>query len=177
MRVRSELNEAEPAPNRDVKKADAPIGGIHRSQDMEIGWYPEGFLRVRQLSLDADVPFVCLQERYEFAKDPCYIAPIELVDEKQKLPVRLLPGRFARLNKDAVAKFKAPVTIGTVPLNEVLVPERRMERHLPYAVLAPVGLPPRGQFERRTCLAGAGWPIQHDVLPLQQKSGNRIINR
>ena len=121
-------------------------------------------IRVAQLQRLAGGALACLQQRQQLTEHLGRIASVDLLDDNDELGCGLLLRSLDGFHEDTIGERQLAFTSRPPAAHEVFVRKIRVE--LDGSHLALVLLPHQGEGQSlgQPCLAGAGWPLQDQIL-------------
>ena len=158
---RFHLKEAETPAQRIVDHGEAPVGGVHHADDVEIFRDIEGQPIIGQR--DLFTPVVAFNQHHQLTEDLAQVAPVDLVDEEKVFPVGVVGSLLAEAVKYALGQLKAG-TVRPVAQHEILGGVILVELHELY----PGGIGLTHHRVRQPFsgvgLSNAGCTLQNNVL-------------
>ena len=171
--VRHEGHEVEAPAQGGVDEGDGAVGGVHRADEVEVRRQLEALVgAVGRL----DRVRAVLEQEEELAEDARQVGAVDLVDDHDVRRQRVGLGRLGEQRQRALAQLvdhlALVVDLRPEALEEVLVAAARVE--LDDVALGRVGLQRLREALREVGLAGAGRPVEDDLLLLlEQRPGSR----
>ena len=165
--VRREVHEGEPPAQREVHQCDGAVGRVHRPDHVQVVRHRERGL-FRFLIHQLRGSFSILQQEVEFAEHLGEVPAVDLVDDQEVLPVRIVLRLLGDPHERSVLELESRLPVSeqrrAVTPHEILVRIGRMKLDELAALVAAGEMP--GQLLRDVRLAGTGRSLEDDLLLL-----------